>query len=323
MRRGDPHGGVRLPDDAPLRGHDARPAGQAHHPVFLPLSGGLRPADRRESADLPAVGAGAAALRHGGLDSAGAVAAADRAAGAVLPVTGRSVRHGHRLAAGHPGAVCGGELRRPAAVQRGTVFAALVLLRLPVHHLSSLRAVADAHHKAGGGGGLLGWRVYRPQRHRGLLAQPVGGGAAHIGHLRGGGTGAAGAGLAAVPQAPQRGGGRRHRLPVAAAPRPLGRGSVRRSGAGTVPQQLRAGRRTQPCKAAALSGLHGTAVLCGRPDAAAKDVPRLPPELEGAGGAGGSHGGADPRHPCGRAGRAVPRAGRPAGGQRPGLSLPL
>lgn len=69
--------------------------------------------------------------------------------------------------------------------------------------LSPLRAVADAHHKAGGGRRLLGWRVYRPQRHRGLLAQPVGAGAAHIGHLRGGGTGAAGAGLAAVPQAPQ------------------------------------------------------------------------------------------------------------------------
>ena len=99
--------------------------------------------------------------------------------------------------------------------------------------------------------------------------------------------------------------------------------AVRRSGAGTVPQQLRAGRLPQPCKAAALSGLHGTAVFCGCPDAAAKDVPRLPPELEGAGGAGGSHGGADPRHPCGRAGRAVPRAGRPAGGQCPGHGLPL
>ena len=203
VRRGDPHGGVRLPDGAPLRGHDARPAGQAHHPVLLPLSGGLRPADRRKSADLPAVGAGAAALRHGGLGGAGSVAAADGAAGAVLPVAGRSVRHGHRLAAGHPCAVCGGELRRSAAVQRGAVLAALVLLRLSVHHLSLLRAVADAHHKAGGGRRLLGWRVYRPQRHRGLLAQPVGAGAAHIGDLRGGGACAAGAGLAAVPQAPQ------------------------------------------------------------------------------------------------------------------------
>ena len=104
--------------------------------------------------------------------------------------------------------------------------------------------------------------------------------------------------------------------------RPVDRGSLRRSGPGPVPQRSAAGRSgRRPGAAPAVPGGHGPVVLLRRSNAAAKVVPRLPPQLEGGAGAGDRTGRHHPVHPAGLFRRPEPHTRRFPGGHRVGPAL--
>ena len=139
------HGAVLLPDEQPQRGPDAR---AAHHPgraVRRSLRcgrGDVHGGARGDGADLSAGAGGAGRCGSAGYAGVAGGGGGQRTA-FLLPV--HPVRHGHRLAAGYPGDLCGRQLpvRRllPAVFRHHPD----LLLGLRGLRLARLAGLADPH----------------------------------------------------------------------------------------------------------------------------------------------------------------------------------